>query len=324
MKNKKYIILLSIFVVALIGIIIGVVLKNNTNEQTQPQYSKEYLETQKIFNFYLSEDRSYYTISGLKSAYQNEHTLKIPNTIDNIPVKKLIDNIHGNFDSWKNIRIIIIPANIEYIGTKTNDLGVLNNGTYGDSFLTAQNSQTVAINVDKDNKVYASIDGILFSKDLSVLIRYPNSKYQEGGRLIYNVPESVTRIHDKAFYYNSRLTTINLSSSLKKIGKDAFNSCKELNQIGFNNQLEIIETDAFRNCNIQQLLLPSSITTIKSRAFSYNEELVEVFIDVNAKELGRNIFSSCSNSLIIYTPKENVNYLKEHDNFKMLIILEAK
>ncbi len=324
MKNKKYFILLSIFVIALIGIIIGIVLKNNQEEENQPEHSEEYLATEKIFNFSLSEDGSYYIINGLKSAYQNEHTLTIPNTIDNIPVKKLVDNIYGNFDSFKKINVIIIPANIEYIGTKSNDLGILNHGTYGDSFLTAHNSQTIAINVDPNNKVYASVDGVLFSKDLSVLIRYPNNKYQEGGRLNYNVPDTVEEVYAKAFYCNTKLTSITLSNIVKKIGSEAFYECENLNQIDFNQNLEIIESDAFRGCNLQRIILPTSITTIKSRAFAYNAQLVEIFIDVNVKEFGGNIFTSCNEALTIYTPETNVNQLKTHENLINYKIEPAK
>lgn len=49
--------------------------------------------------------------------------------------------------------------------------------------------------MEKDNQYFASIDGVLFNKDLTQIIRYPQAKY--GSQ--YTIPNSVTHIGYEAF-----------------------------------------------------------------------------------------------------------------------------
>ena len=50
--------------------------------------------------------------------------------------------------------------------------------------------------VDENNPLYRAVDGVLFSKDMKTLIRFPCDKDCEE----YTVPESVERIERYAFY----------------------------------------------------------------------------------------------------------------------------
>jgi hypothetical protein len=51
------------------------------------------------------------------------------------------------------------------------------------------------INVDPNNAAYSSVDGVLFNKDQTTLIRYPAGKTKSE----YNIPSSVTSIERNAF-----------------------------------------------------------------------------------------------------------------------------
>ncbi len=53
-----------------------------------------------------------------------------------------------------------------------------------------------AINVDKNNAVYSSVDGVLFNKKKTELIAYPNAKKDAD----YTIPDGVKTLSEFAFY----------------------------------------------------------------------------------------------------------------------------
>ena len=111
-------------------------------------------------------------------------TISIPNSITRID--------EGAFYMCWNLQSITIPASVETIGKGAFD-GCLS---------------LLSIDVASDNTTYCSIDGILFSKDRTTLIRYPNGK--EGA---YTIPEHVTDISSAAFMLCFQLTSITIPVS---------------------------------------------------------------------------------------------------------------
>ena len=67
-----------------------------------------------------------------------------------------------------------------------------------------------SIIVDEDNKLFKTIDGVLFAKIGSILYLYPSAK--EGTE--YAVPEGVTKINEMAFGYNKNLVKVILPESM--------------------------------------------------------------------------------------------------------------
>ena len=53
----------------------------------------------------------------------------------------------------------------------------------------------VSINVDNRNEFYASIDGVLFNKEIIDLLKFPSSKIVS----VYTIPDTVTYIRRYAF-----------------------------------------------------------------------------------------------------------------------------
>lgn len=72
--------------------------------------------------------------------------------------------------------------------------------------------------VDKENPYYCSVDGILFSRDMKELIRYPENKTGEK----YVVPEGVESINILSFFHCRHLNHVVLPDSIKKIEAYAF------------------------------------------------------------------------------------------------------
>ena len=78
--------------------------------------------------------------------------------------------------------------------------------------------------VDDKNTSYTSVDGILFSKDGTQLLRYPVAKADA----TYVIPESVTCIGYAAFSGCGSLTSMEIPQGVTEIGEPAFSDCKKL------------------------------------------------------------------------------------------------
>jgi serine/threonine protein kinase len=80
------------------------------------------------------------------------------------------------------------------------------------------------INVDKENSSYCSIDGVLFNKRMTKLIKFPAGKDVRD----YIIPESVYEIGDNAFESCVFIETIKCDNDILFIGKNVFSDCKML------------------------------------------------------------------------------------------------
>ena len=82
-----------------------------------------------------------------------------------------------------------------------------------------------AINISDNNTLYRSIDGVLYSKDLSRLIVFPANKTDS-----YVISDKTVTIGEAAFAGNDKMTSIDIPSNVKSIGSMAFNGCKNLKE----------------------------------------------------------------------------------------------
>lgn len=98
------------------------------------------------------------------------------------------------------------------------------------------------INVDSSNKHYSSEDGILFNKEKTLIILYPEGK---GGKA-YTIPNSVNYIGYNAFPSNNPSKII-IPDSVAEIGSLAFGL--GLISINISGSVNMIEEDAFYCCD---------------------------------------------------------------------------
>ena len=84
--------------------------------------------------------------------------------------------------------------------------------------------------MNKENKVYSSVDGYLLSKDKETLLIFPPGKANENFTLL---PPSIVKIGDYAFYDCTKLTNVTIPNKVTTIGKRAFGLCKNLNTVTF-------------------------------------------------------------------------------------------
>ena len=121
-----------------------------------------------------------------------------------------------------------------------------------------------SINVASGNNYYSGINGVLFNKKKTELIRYPEGKSQTS----YTIPNSVTSIGYGAFYGCTDLTSITIPNSVTSIGTRAFYKCTGLTSITIPNGVTSIGDWAFWDCTgLTSITIPNSVTSIGDSAF---------------------------------------------------------
>jgi len=102
------------------------------------------------------------------------------------------------------------------------------------------------ITVDINNKYYSNDEyGVLFNKDKTTLIQYPNGNT----RTTYTIPDSVTRIGEFAFSDSESLTSVTIGNSVTSIGELAFSDCESLTSVTIAYSVKSIGDYAFSNCD---------------------------------------------------------------------------
>ncbi len=108
--------------------------------------------------------------------------------------------------------------------------------------------------VNKTNKKYTTVDGVVYTKDLKTLVKCPSGKTK------ITVPGTVETIGYGAFCGCTKLEQVILPDSLKKIGASAFDYCKSLKEINIPDGVTSIDQFAFSYCtSLQSITIPSSV-----------------------------------------------------------------
>ena len=181
----------------------------------------------------------------------------------------------------------------------------------GYAFYYSADSMT-SIRVEGENPSLKDLDGVLFSRDGSVLIIYPRGRAASS----YRVPDGVAGIEGRAFYEARDLTAVTLPAGLKSIGENAFCGCSGLSAVNLPDSLEeiyngafadcgaltgislpgsltVIRESVFQNTGLTGIVIPSGVETIEQSAFRWNQALVSVSIPESVTSIGEYAFFDC-------------------------------
>jgi hypothetical protein len=149
------------------------------------------------------------------------------------------------------------------------------------AFLT---SSLASINVDVENTVYASIDGILYNKAKTQLIKAPL-----GISGVVTISEGVTSIDGYAFDGCGNITSIFIPTTITSIEYGAFRDCTGLTSIIIPEGVLSIADMTFYGCsNIISIFIPSSLTSIGAAAFLYCNSFTSITVGNNLVNVGSN------------------------------------
>lgn len=137
---------------------------------------------------------------------------------------------------------------------------------------------------DGNNKL-ASVDGIIYTKDMKQLIICPE---EHGGDVI--IPEGVEVISAQAFNY-CNVTSISLPSTLTFIASSAFDNCK-MQHIDFGTGIKCIER--LGRCEqLKKIEIPNHVKNIWGGAFENCTFLKHITLHEGLEEIGWDAFRGC-------------------------------
>ena len=174
---------------------------------------------------------------------------------------------------------ITLPSTVKAIGSNA----IIGNGLQ-------------AIAVSSNNENYCSIDGVLYDKNKTALIRCPEQK------TTISIPDTVTTIGECAFYSCKQITEVHLPESVTSICNSAFGNCEKLSSINLTDHITRLEGYSFNCCSsLKEINIPKKITKIFSATFSQCS-FSSVVIPSNITEIGSNNFAYCSSLTSITIP----------------------
>jgi len=162
------------------------------------------------------------------------------------------------------------------------------------------------VNVDANNNNFASNGGMLYNKDITVLLFVPFSK---SGEVV--LPSSVTSVSAKVFNNRLNITSVKFGKNLQNIGIEAFKDCTELKTVIFEDggTSLVIGDGAFSGCSkLTNFVLPNYVTVIGSKVFYKCNALTTMNVPASLKTLGDYAFESCANITSI-SFEEGVEYI---------------
>jgi len=246
--------------------------------------------------------------------YYGDDDVVIPSTHNGLPVTG-IGNSAFNTDS---ITSIYIPTSITNIGISafygcsalTNVFLPHSIASIGDEAF-CDCAALKSITVDTNNINYSSCDGVLFNKNRTAIIQYPNAKAGS-----YICPPTVAQIKRKAFHACSSLTNITFSDSLTSIDEAAFSECSKLEHVVFPDSLLQIGDFAFYECDhLSELCIPNNSTNIGVDAFRDCTKLSNLIVGGNNTHLQKQSFFGC-NELTNVVLKEGIIEIGESSFFQ--------
>ena len=162
--------------------------------------------------------------------------------------------------------------------------------------------------VNSANTNFTAVDGVLYNKAKTELIAYPSGKTNTS----YTMPDTVKTMKDSAAYGNKYLTSVKLSNNLEIVPEWAFGQDTSLKTITFGNKTKTLSNNSFAATAIENITLPSTITSITGTTFIGCDKLKNINVDSsnpNYASVNGVVFSKDKKTLVYYpTGKTDKNY----------------
>ena len=167
---------------------------------------------------------------------------------------------------------VTIPASLESLG----------GGAFGACHAL------IEIKVESGNKIYADIDGVVYTKDGKVVIAYPAGNPAEN----YTVLDGTQKIGIAAFYGSWNLRGVTVPAGVDEFYEYAFFDCEGIYGYSLPDTLETVGPYSMaKNYSLSSVSLPDSVINIGRYAFAYDSSLYTVYISDTSK-LARISFAS--------------------------------
>lgn len=219
-------------------------------------------------------------------------------SLTSVTIPESVTSIEGcAFQDCSSLTSINIPKSVTSIG----------NGIFMDC------SSLHEITVDDENSYFTSINGVLYSKNVTKIYCYPAGLKET----TFTIPKTVRSIEPCAFFGCSSLTNIDIPSSVTTIGDAAFGSCTNLKDIVIPATVTEIGYSFARACNLQSVYIEDGITPLE---IINNYPDISFNASINCKELhiGRSLINYYDEFYIRETEKVTFSqFVASIDNIGM-------
>ena len=142
------------------------------------------------------------------------------------------------------------------------------------------------------NPKYKSVDGILYNKDMTMLVAYP----QSAPATSFTIPSSVTTLYDYCLHNCDNLIEVNIPESVNYFGMNIFSGSDNIESIDVPDGVTKMGMTVFGQCpKLSHVHLPANLDSIKNSCFYGCSSLTEVAIPASVRYIGNNAFAYCDN-----------------------------
>lgn len=205
-------------------------------------------------------------------------------SLTSITIPEGVTKIGGTaFENCASLVSMSIPSSVTTIGS------------YPFRYCSALSS----ISVDGANTQFMSENGVLFDKEKTKIIKYPEAK----SGTAYIIPSGVTSIEDYAFDHCSSLTSVIIPDGITTIGTCAFREATSLTSVIIPTTVTSIGGSSFSGCSSlgTVTIYARPLTTYGSNAFKNNQSGRKIYVFDNCKSKYQENWSSYSSDILSLT-----------------------
>ncbi len=211
----------------------------------------------------------------------------IPNTINNISIKEIGNNVFAN----TYIHEIELGYNITNIGNSAfkncEQLSSINitSGIQQIGFEAFSGCNNLNFIVNEYSQYFSVIDNMLCNKQQTSILHTGNISTK------IVIPESITQIAPYAFAGNGNLQILKFNNPITTISEYAFSDCNNLSEVVFNSEVTKIDDRAFADCaNLGVVMFKSNNAPAVGSDVLLNDDIT-IYVPYNAQSTYKAAFS---------------------------------
>lgn len=232
------------------------------------------------------------------SGYESVTSVSIADSVKEI--------CYDSFRYCSSLKKIKLPKNLEIIGpdafnncTSLEEITIPASVYFIDRVPFRGSENIKSYNVDSSNKNFTSVNGVLYNKQKTTIVRYPSSSTATE----FTIGKDVKEIYNGAFEG---------SKNIKKFKVEKGNTnFVTVNGVLYSKALTRLIAYPPADSSVTEFAVPQSVTSIDLGAFSQSKYLKKVYILPEIKGIKMHTFYNCSNLEEVYFSK-TINYVSEN------------